>query len=136
MEAITPKLTTACWVWEGELRSGYGRMKINGKPISAHRYSYELANGSIPVGLELDHLCRNRACTNPDHLEPVTHSENVRRGWVIRIENKVNCNHGHPLIGRNLYIVIDKRNGKTWRNCKQCKVEANRRWRKRSNEPL
>lgn len=69
-----------CWVWQGAKRGGYGRVKLAGKTQEAHRVSYEFHIGHIPDGLVLDHLCRNRACINPAHLEPVTQEENIRRG--------------------------------------------------------
>lgn len=69
-----------CWLWEGALRGGYGRVKLDGRTQAAHRASYELHVGPIPSGLVLDHLCRNRSCVNPAHLEPVTTEENIRRG--------------------------------------------------------
>lgn len=72
---------TACWLWQGEMnRNGYGRVWVNGKRLMAHRVVYESLRGPIGEGLLLDHLCRNRACCNPDHLEPVTHRENTLRG--------------------------------------------------------
>lgn len=69
-----------CVDGDGErARLGYVRIWVNGARVLAHRYAYEMAYGSIPEGMELDHLCRNRWCRNPEHLEPVTHQENCRR---------------------------------------------------------
>lgn len=70
-----------CWLWEGSTRGGYGRMKLRSLGmVEAHRASYQYHVGQIPDGLVLDHICRNRACINPAHLEPVTTLENIRRG--------------------------------------------------------
>ncbi|WP_375791707.1 HNH endonuclease signature motif containing protein [Actinoplanes campanulatus] len=84
----------------------------HGKAVTAHRYSYESLIGPIPDGLTIDHLCRNRPCINPDHLEPVTQAENNRRVpvEVRRLSARVprpprtTCKHGHPLSGENLYV--------------------------------
>src|SRR5690242_12219501 len=90
----------ACWPWVGYLRSdGYARLD----PWTyAHRFAYELVNGPIPKGLVIDHLCRNRRCLNPAHMEAVTGIENVLRGaspWA-RNAQKTLCKRGHPLIPR------------------------------------
>lgn len=69
-----------CWVWNGtRTRAGYATMSVECKTVYVHRWAYEHFVGPIPKGLELDHLCRNTRCVNPDHLEPVTHAENNRR---------------------------------------------------------
>lgn len=130
------KKTNDCWVWTGELTgSGYGRVRIKGKNFSAHRYVFELLIKPVPEGLQIDHLCRNRTCVNPRHLEPVTGSENVKRAWAVRIKDKLNCPKGHPYSGDNLYILTDRKNGQTWRNCKMCRVETNKKYyyKKRAN---
>src|SRR3990167_1684918 len=78
-------LPDACQVWLGPLDiHGYGRLCVNGKTIGAHRAAYELWIGKVPQGLQLDHLCRDRACINPRHLEPVSVGENIRRGHLAR----------------------------------------------------
>ena len=77
--------TDGCWLWTGSHNGlGYGTIRSVGRKMYVHRYSYELLVGPIPAGLELDHLCRVPGCVNPDHLEPVTHAENLRRGRLAR----------------------------------------------------
>lgn len=76
-----------CWEWTPPVGNhGYGEFARQGerRTVLAHRYAYELLVGPIPDGLEIDHLCRNKACVNPDHLEPVTKSENARRAALAR----------------------------------------------------
>ncbi len=75
-----------CWVWAGAKDSwGYGVFQVEfKKPIGAHRFAYEMLVGPIPEGLTLDHLCRGIDCVNPDHMEPVTNEENVRRMQASR----------------------------------------------------
>jgi len=75
-----------CWEWTGARSDkGYGHMRRADTIVAAHRFAWELLVGPIPDGLEIDHLCRKRKCVNPDHLEPVTHSENMRRAGLARM---------------------------------------------------
>lgn len=77
---------TGCWLWNRKRWvTGYGMKSVNHSgSVAAHRWLYEREVGPIPEGLELDHLCFNPPCVNPDHMEPVTHTENMRRQWVRR----------------------------------------------------
>lgn len=99
-----------CWLWLASTTwAGYGRFQLSWKPrirVIAHRFTYEMANGPIPDGLEIDHLCRNRKCVNPTHLRVVTHRENTLCGQSFSAINasKIYCIRGHPLFGENLYI--------------------------------
>ena len=90
-------LGTPCWNWTGACSGGYGLFYIiggNGKYLMAHKVSYEIKYGSIPKGLELDHLCYNKSCINPDHLEAVTHIVNMQRRLPFRGQS-IYCKHGH-----------------------------------------
>ena len=108
-----------CWIWPKTLYDGYGRMNINGKTIGAHRFIYEYYYGKIDRMLVIDHLCRNRACVNINHLEVVTNAENTKRGLTGKINNynakKTRCPKGHEFTPENTYR---RKNG--WRVCKKC----------------
>lgn len=115
--------TNGCWRWTSALNpNGYGRFRTRQGAFQAHRFAFELGNGPIPDGLELDHLCRNRACVNPARLEAVTHRENTLRGATIAAANaaKTHCPQGHPYDGGNTYV-----NPRGSRICRTC-VQASR----------
>ena len=131
MEQAIKKIekVNGCWNWLGHItKKGYGRFDRFGKRVMVHRYFYENLVGPILKGLEIDHLCRNRKCMNPKHLEPVTHRENLRREWIVRIKNTPNCKYGHPYLGNNLNIVTNKKLNKTFRTCRMCKSKVNKEY--------
>ncbi len=99
-------MPSECALWEGARQSGgYGHFRCNKRNIYAHRFAYELLVGAIPDGMVVDHLCRTRACVNPQHMEIVTQRVNILRGtgWSARNAAKTHCKRGHPLEGANLY---------------------------------
>lgn len=90
-------LDSRCWLWQAGVNNyGYGQLLVNGQHIYAHRFSYELLRETIPDGLELDHLCHEPSCVNPDHLEPVTHRMNLERlmrtGRYSKTQRCLACN--------------------------------------------
>ena len=125
-----------CWEWTGmRIWNGYGHFwdgtrRDTGTPrlVLAHRWSYEHFAGPIPEGLDIDHLCRNRGCCNPCHLEPVTRSENVRRSPLMgaharHMAARTHCAHGHAFDASNAAFTSDGR-----RRCRACdRVRAKRR---------
>lgn len=117
-----PVTESGCRLWLGHCTpEGYGSMKIDGTCRSAHRVAYELYKGPIRPGLTLDHLCRVRACVNPDHLEPVSLKENILRGDGLGAINavKTHCKRGHEFTISNTMIFI-RNDGTHSRACLSC----------------
>lgn len=113
--------TGPCWVWTASLNSkGYGQINVDGRPKLAHRVAFELERGAIPEGMQLDHLCRNRKCVNPAHLEPVTNKTNTLRGVGPTAVNaaKTECKRGHSLT--DAYV------SQGMRYCRTCMLEKQR----------
>lgn len=123
-----------CWKWIGARWSkGYGKFTepVTQRRIGAHVWGYKNFVGPIPEGMELDHLCRNPWCVNPEHLEPVTHLENVRRGLApivngARNAAKTHCPRGHEYTEANTYY----RKNRSGRNCRACGAIVTDRRRK------
>jgi len=105
MKHILPEPNSGCWLWMGcILPTGYAYMTLGDRTKYAHRVSYETFKGPIPKDLQLDHLCRVRSCVNPNHLEPVTMLENIRRGNSgLANRSKTHCINGHLLSDENIY---------------------------------
>lgn len=134
------KLDNGCWQWVGRLDSkGYGALSWMGRGDKAHRVAYRLLVGEIPDGMTIDHLCHNadnsclrdlaclhRRCVNPEHLEPVSLAENIKRRPPIGPARAAHCKRGHPFNEVNTYIRKDGR-----RLCRACSAASTRESRKR-----
>lgn len=118
-----------CWVFKGAVAtSGYGRIGHGGRTLQAHRAAYELFVGPIPTGLHIDHLCRNRLCCNPEHLEAVSQAENNRRAWKVRCANKTHCKRGHEFTPDNTFL--HPLGGRQCRECHNTRRRVQRAKRK------
>ena len=129
---VSPEPNTGCWLWTGYLsEGGYGRFSPKWKmtPLYAHRVSFEIYKGPIPDGLVLDHLCRVRCCVNPDHLEIVTHHENILRGDAgINHRIKTHCKYGHLFSDENTHHKNNRR------VCRECDRRRGREKYRRSKD--
>lgn len=116
--------TQTCWLWQGEVGSnGYGRIKVKGRNIGAHRFSYQEFVGDIPDDFVVHHVCRTRNCVNPAHLQATSQSFNVLVAdrSLVTLPRRTHCKRGHEMIGSNVKLSKD---GK--RNCRTCCRDANR----------
>lgn len=128
-----PDLRGFCWSWQNCLNSkGYPCVGVNGKSHLAHRVSYELLVGPIPDGLQIDHLCQNKRCINPEHLEPVTGKVNSER---TEAATKLRCVHGHPLAGPNVRVKSKGKAG-TQRQCCVCEMDISAARTERNSKGL
>lgn len=136
-----------CWIWNGTLRpDNYGRFKFRGRRMGAHNWAYEYFVGPIPEGMTIDHkchkkelcqlgnLCPHRRCVNPDHLEPMSHAENVRRGNSGKLQSsRTHCPSGHEYTPENTFVVKLKRlksdgSQAYGRMCRECGNIRRRQW--------
>lgn len=133
---VQPCPATGCWIWTGKMASnGYGILQAQPGKGVVHRYFYTTLVGPIAPGLDLDHLCRLRCCANPWHLEPVTRSENLRRGAngdVMRARMRLvtACPSGHPYDESNTYF----RPGTQQRDCLTCRRARSSAYNKRMSD--
>lgn len=131
-------LAHECWNWKAFVHpAGYGYFQMGrGRTAYAHRVSYLFYVGPVPDGMTLDHLCRNRACVNPTHLEVVSNKVNALRGDSFSAENarKTHCKAGHPLSGENLYLK-HRPNGTVSRICLTCRRAHQRVLNRKYRDP-
>lgn len=107
-----------CWPWLGTTNNGYGQVTMPGRQISAHRLAYAAWIGPIPEGFEVHHICENKSCVNPAHLDSLPHKDHTRRHLTNPLTQnflKTHCKRGHELTGYNVYPT--KSGGRTCREC-------------------
>lgn len=121
--------TDKCWYWTAALKDGYGAFRTaKQKTVRAHKWYFERLNGSVRRGYELDHMCNHRNCVNPNHLDVVTHHENVKRAPIgkraLRKIIRTHCPSGHPYIPSNTYILPSTKE----RRCRICTKRSRQKW--------
>lgn len=128
MDKVSIDPETGCMLWTGSmLPNGYGQVGWRNRLWVAHRAFWVFSGKPDPKGFDLDHLCRNRACINPDHLEMVSRSENLRRGFIAR-----GCVNGHPY-REDDFSIVNRSDGSQELRCKVCHRERNRRAKQRKS---
>lgn len=131
--------SNGCWIWNGpKTHDGYGKCGRRKNQTLAHRAFYAIIRGDLIDGYEIDHLCHNRLCVNPDHMEQVPHAVNVMRAIRIRENHrnarKTHCKRGHEFTEEN--TVIEEYSGNRVRKCRICKNQRQRdRWRNKVGRP-
>lgn len=127
-----------CLIWQGATHRGYGKLKSGGKTVLAHRYFYEQHEGPIPLGKDLDHLCRQRPCVNHEHLEPVDRGVNTQRGLLAKLSPekvalvRADCRPLTalaPLLGVHPATLCKVRHGSAWANIAGTASVGKRRYR-------
>jgi hypothetical protein len=134
-----------CWHYGDYKHKNHATVYFAGRRIGVHKVVYEYLVGLVPEGYKLDHVCRNKRCVNPDHLEPVTHSENIKRAWKYstkqgfegagkRSKVSTHCRKGHNL--SDVGVLLSKRaNGTERKKCRACQHDAQERWRRKAGIP-
>jgi hypothetical protein len=129
MKRTSIRIEGECWVWtKSRTANGYGTARFEGHGTTAHRVVYTLVKGPVPDDKDLDHLCRNRLCVNPDHLEIVDRRENLFRGLVAR-----GCKNGHPYSAEG-FSIVRRKDGTVENRCKLCHRLRNKNAKRRRRE--
>lgn len=134
MSHLSIDSSTSCWIFTGTRdRNGYGSIRCGPRMKLAHRVAYVVHKGEIPEGMQIDHLCRHRACCNPDHLEAVTRHENWRRSRAVTRLNQLatHCKQGHALSGTNLLRTTSGH-----RKCRICQRRSQAAYKARRRAQL